>query len=70
MPLNVRRFYSSLLLATAGFCSISYSQSTTPASTPPNNTQIATTTTPAVPAPTSGDVMRADHEGQGFYRCS
>src|SRR6185437_15352232 len=58
MPLNVRRFCTSLALGTAAFCSISYSQSTTPSSTPLNNTQTAATTTPAVPAPTAGDVMR------------
>jgi len=58
MPLNVRRFCTSLALGTAAFCSISYSQNTTPSSTPLNNAQTAATTTPAVAAPTAGDVMR------------
>src|ERR1700749_1088187 len=62
MPLNVRRFYSSFLLAGAGFCSIAYSQTAapSPATQPVSNTQTQATNTqtPAIPTPTSGDVMR------------
>src|SRR4051794_6742378 len=60
MPLNVRRLYSSVVLALAPFFSISYSQVVAPSSTPQplNNTQAANTQTPPVQVPTSGDVMR------------
>ena len=55
MPLNVRRFYSSILLAPAVFFSCLYGQTTTASSTPQpvNGGQPET-----VQAPTSGDVMR------------
>src|SRR5947207_14387987 len=61
MPLNVRRFYSSIILVLAIFLTVSYSQVVAPSSTPASNSQATNTTqtTPAaVPAPTSGDVMR------------
>ncbi|MFL6374669.1 MAG: TonB family protein [Pyrinomonadaceae bacterium] len=59
MPLNVRRFYSSIFLAPAFFLSISYSQITTPSSSPqPVNTQVAGTQAQPLQAPTSGEVMR------------
>jgi len=46
MPLNVRRFYTSVLLVLVSFVLVSYAQTVTPpVATPP-------------PAPTSGDVMR------------
>jgi TonB family protein len=60
MPLNVRRFYSSIFLAPAVFLSISYGQTTagnaTPQPVPP--AQSTNSVTPPVQAPTSGDVMR------------
>jgi TonB family protein len=58
MPLNVRRFCISTILAPAAFLSCLYAQTTTPALNQQPNGQTATTTTPAIPAPTSGDVMR------------
>jgi TonB family protein len=58
MPLNVRRFYSSVLLTLAAFFSFSYAQNTTPSSTPQPLNNAQATNTQAQPAPTSGDVMR------------
>src|SRR5882724_753389 len=57
MPLNVRRFYSSIFLVLALFLTVSYSQVIAPSSTTAQSTQAANTQ-PLPPAPTSGDVMR------------
>ncbi len=51
MPLNVRRFYTSVLLVLVGFILVSQAQIAAQTVTPP-------VTAPAQPPPTSGDVMR------------
>lgn len=59
MPLNVRRFYSSFLLAV--FCFITFSYSQTPqASSSPTSTSASTATQPAIAPkpPTAAEVMR------------
>ena len=58
MPLNVRRFCTSIFLAPAVFLSLAYGQTTTASSTPQPTAQTNTAATQSVPAPTSGDVMR------------
>ena len=59
MPLNVRRFYSSFLLASAAFVVGSYAQTVPSQQNSQQPTgQPAATQTAVVPAPTSGDVMR------------
>lgn len=60
MPLNVRRFYSSIFLAPAVFFSISHGQTTASSSPQPVNQPSIGQAAAAAPAqaPTSGDVMR------------
>ena len=57
MPLNVRRFYFSIPLGLAVFLSVSHAQVVAPSSATAAVAQ-PPVTQPAVPAPTSGDVMR------------
>jgi TonB family protein len=62
MPLNVRRFYSLVVLVLGSFFSFSNAQVVAPSSTPqPQVAQHQTAQPPTaqpLPAPTSGDVMR------------
>lgn len=55
MPLNVRRFCTSILVSLVGFVILSHAQTVTPPSTPPQQAPVQQA---PVAGPTSGDVMR------------
>src|SRR5215831_13251024 len=58
MPLNVRRFYTSVLLVLVNFIVAEYAQTTQPAVSPSPQTVTSQPAAPVANPPTAGEIMR------------